>query len=78
MMDHVIADNPVFITLPKSGVFEQPTSMTLPRNYHSSEFSSDEAASTDEAPHFGTAGGDSNMGRYSDEEEQVRADACVK
>ena len=47
--------------------------MTLPRNYHSSEFSSDEAASVDEAPHF-AAGGDSNMGRYSDEEEQVRAD----
>ena len=44
------------------------TSMTLPRNYHSSEFSSDEAASVDDLAHIG---GDS-MGRHSDEEEQVR------
>ena len=41
--------------------------MTLPRNYHSSEFSSDEAASIDDMAHIG---GDS-MGRHSDEEEQV-------
>ena len=47
--------------------FQQTTSMTLPRNYHSSEFSSDEAASIDDVAHIG---GDS-MGRHSDEEEQV-------
>ena len=41
--------------------------MTLPRNYHSSEFSSDEAASVDDLAHIG---GD-RMGRQSDEEEQV-------
>ena len=51
--------------------------MTLPRNYHSSEFSSDEAASIDDAPHFAAAG-DSNMGRYSDEEEQVRGEEDLK
>ena len=51
-----------------SGFPQQTTSMTLPRNYHSSEFSSDEAASIDEMAHIG---GDS-MGRHSDEEEQVR------
>ena len=49
--------------------FQQMTSMTLPRNYHSSEFSSDEAASVDDLAHIG---GDS-MGRHSDEEEQVRS-----
>ena len=43
--------------------------MTLPRNYHSSEFSSDEAASIDDMAHIG--GGDSMGGRHSDEEEQV-------
>ena len=50
-------------------LIQQMTSMTLPRNYHSSEFSSDEAASVDDLAHIG---GDS-MRRHSDEEEQVRS-----